>query len=108
MHRVLPHLALFALSLAGTTALAVPAMATSCGDLTNFAPPGAKITSATEEAGSFESPKDAICKPTKVAVPFCRFVGMAKSEPTTSSGFELWLPPAVQWNGRMLASGNLG
>jgi hypothetical protein len=108
MHRMLPRFALLALSFAGSAALAGPATATSCGDLTKIAPPDATITSATEETGSFESPKDGLGNTTKVTVPFCRIVGIAKSEPTSSIGFELWLPPADKWNGRMLASGNLG
>jgi hypothetical protein len=56
MHRMLPRFALLALSFAGSAALAGPATATSCGDLTKIAPPDATITSATEETGSFESP----------------------------------------------------
>jgi feruloyl esterase len=108
MQRMLPRFALLALWFAGSTALAVPAMAISCGDLAKIAPPDATITSATAETGSFESPNDGIGNTTNVTVPFCRIVGVAKSEPTSSIGFELWLPPADKWNGRMLASGNLG
>lgn len=108
MQRMLPRFALLALWFAGSTALAVPAMAISCGDLARIAPPDATITSVTEEKGSFESPNDGIGNTTNVTVPFSRIVGVAKSEPTSSIGFELWLPPADKWNGRMLASGNLG
>ena len=72
MQRMLPRFALLALSFAGSTALAVPATATSCGDLAKIAPPDATITSATEETGSFELPKDGIGNTTKVTVPFCR------------------------------------
>ena len=108
MQRMLPRFALLALSFAVSTALAVPATATSCGDLTKIAPPDATITSAKEETGSFESPEDGLGNTTKVTVPFCRIVGIAKSEPISRIGFELWLPPEDKWNGRMLASGNLG
>jgi Tannase and feruloyl esterase len=108
MQRILPRCALLALSAVGSIALAVPAMATSCGDLSNIAPPEATIISATEETGSFESPKDGLGNTTRVTVPFRRVVGIAKSEAASSIGFELWLPPAAKWNGRMLASGNLG
>ena len=38
MQRMLPRFALLALSFAVSTALAVPATATSCGDLTKIAP----------------------------------------------------------------------
>jgi hypothetical protein len=108
MQRILPRFALLALSFAVSIALAAPATATSCRDLTKIAPPDATITSATEETGSFESPKDGLGNTTKVTVPFCRIVGIAKSEPISSIGFEPWLPPEDKWNGRMLASGNLG
>ena len=54
MQRMLPRFALLALSFAVSIALAAPATATSCGDLTKIAPPDATITSATEETGSFE------------------------------------------------------
>jgi hypothetical protein len=50
MQRMLPRFALLALSFAVSTALAVPATATS---LTKIAPPDATITSAKEETGSF-------------------------------------------------------
>ncbi len=102
MQRILPRYALLALSAVGSIALAVPAMATSCGDLSNIAPPDATIISATEETGSFESPKDGLGNTTRVTVPICRVVGIAKSEAASSIGFELWLPPADKWNGRML------
>jgi len=58
--------------------------------------------------GSFESPADGLGNTTKVTLPFCRVVGFAKSEPASQIGFEVWLPPPDKWNGRMLASGNLG
>jgi hypothetical protein len=108
MQHTTTRAALLVLSFAGSTVFALPAMATGCRDLINVAPPNATITSATEETGSFESPMDGLANTTKVAVPFCRVVGIAKSEAASRIGFELWLPPAATWNGRMLASGNLG
>ena len=100
--------AVLALSFIGSTALHAPALAANCGDLTKAKLPDATITSATEETGSFESPKDGLGNTTRVTLPFCRVVGVARSEPASSITFELWLPPADKWNGRMLASGNLG
>ncbi len=100
--------AVLVLSITGALACAGPSMAASCGDLTKIAPPDAVITSATEETGAFESPADGLGNTTKVTVPFCRIVGIARSEPASSIRFELWLPPADKWNGRMLASGDLG
>jgi Tannase and feruloyl esterase len=108
MQRLMPRFASLAFALAASTALCTPGMATSCADLAKMVPPSASISSATEESGAFESPKDGLGNTTKVTAPFCRVVGVAKSEPASRIGFELWLPPADKWNGRMLASGNLG
>ena len=60
------------------------------------------------ETGAFELPIDGIVLTTKVTETFCRVTGIARSEPASSIGFELWLPPADKWNGRMLASGGFG
>ena len=87
MRRVMPRFALIAFSLAGLPASAVPAMATSCRDLTKIAAPNATVTSATEETGSFELPKDGLGNTTRVTVPFCRVVGIAKAEAASSIGF---------------------
>src|SRR6516165_3240753 len=100
--------ATIAVLFAGWVALTLPGIAASCGDLTKFTPPSATVTAATEETGSFESPADGLGNTTKVTLPFCRVVGIAKSESASHIGFELWLPPADKWNGRMLASGDLG
>jgi feruloyl esterase len=94
--------------LAGSALIAAPALADDCTDLTKLTPPDATVTAAAMETGAFESLADGIGATTKVTVPFCRVTGIAKSEPASSIGFELWLPPADQWNGRMLASGGLG
>jgi feruloyl esterase len=94
--------------LAGGIWAAAPALAADCTGLAKLAPPDATITAATMETGSFESPKDGIGNTTKVTLSFCRVEGIAKSEAASSIGFELWLPPADKWNGRMLASGDLG
>jgi feruloyl esterase len=90
------------------TLIAGPAFAGDCAGLAKLGAPNATVTSATPETGSFESPKDGIGNTTKVTVPFCRVQGIAKSEAASSISFELWLPPAEKWNGRMLASGDLG
>ncbi|HEY5210647.1 MAG TPA: tannase/feruloyl esterase family alpha/beta hydrolase [Stellaceae bacterium] len=100
--------ALGMLALAGCAAFATSALADTCTDLTKLTPPNATVTAATMVTGAFESPKDGLGLNTKVAVPFCRVEGIAKSEAASSIGFELWLPAADKWNGRMLASGDLG
>jgi hypothetical protein len=94
--------------LAGSSMIATPALADTCTDLTKLTPPDASVTAATMETGAFESPMDGIGLTTKVTETFCRVTGIARSEPASSIGFELWLPPADKWNGRMLASGGLG
>jgi feruloyl esterase len=99
---------LLALPFLASPVLILPAAAATCADLSKISPPDATIVSAAAEAGSFESPKDGLGNTTKVILPFCRVVGVAKSESASSIGFELWLPPAEKWNGRMLASGDLG
>src|SRR5277367_4494653 len=96
MQRILPRYALLALSAVGSIALAVPAMATSCGDLSNIAPPDATIISATEENGSFESPKDGLGNTTRVTVPFCRVVGIAKSCQSGNPGGRIGVPKEVR------------
>jgi len=95
-------------ALAGSAMFATAALADDCADLTRLTPPDATVTAATMETGAFESPMDGIGATTKVTEPFCRVTGIARSEPASRIGFELWLPPADKWNGRMLASGGLG
>ena len=94
--------------LAGAVWAASPALAADCASLAKLSLPDGSVTSATMQNGSFESAKDGIGNTTKVTVPFCRVEGIAKSEAASSIGFELWLPAADKWNGRMLASGDLG
>jgi hypothetical protein len=78
-------IAALTVSFAGWAALTLPGIAASCGDLTKFTPPSATVTAATEETGSFESPADGLGNTTKVTLPFCRVVGIAKSEPLLTS-----------------------
>jgi feruloyl esterase len=99
---------LYTALLVGSAIAATPALADTCTDLANLTPPDATVTSATVETGAFESPPDGIGNTTVVTETFCRVTGIAKSEPASRIGFELWLPPADTWNGRMLASGGLG
>ena len=94
--------------LSGSALIAMPALANTCADLAKLAAPDATITAATVESGAFQSPKDGLGVTTKVTAPFCRVEGIAKSEAASRIRFELWLPPADKWNGRLLASGDLG
>lgn len=45
---------------------------------------------------------------TQVDIPFCRIVGIATPTADSRIGFEVWLPPAAQWNGRFQAEGSGG
>jgi feruloyl esterase len=42
----------------------------------------------------------------KVTEPFCRIIGHINPVPESRIGFEVWLPPAVNWNNRFLTTGN--
>jgi len=45
---------------------------------------------------------------TKVTVPFCRIIGVATPVADSHIGFEVWLPPASQWNGKFRGEGSGG
>ena len=42
----------------------------------------------------------------KVMMPFCRVTGFINPVPGSHIGFEVWLPPAEEWNERYFAVGN--
>jgi len=42
----------------------------------------------------------------KVSAPFCRVIGFIEPVRDSHIGFEVWLPPVSDWNGRYLAIGN--
>jgi feruloyl esterase len=84
----------------------------SCESLTSVQMPHVTVTSAKAitppweippTSGAFGTPAGQMVK-----VPFCRVEGF--STPTSDShiGFEVWLPLANDWNGRLLAVGNPG
>jgi hypothetical protein len=91
MLEIHPLRTLHAALIAGPSLIAAPAVADDCTDLTKLTPPDATITTASMETGAFESPKDGIGMTTKVTETFCRVTGVARSEPTSTIGFELWL-----------------
>ncbi|HET7083804.1 MAG TPA: tannase/feruloyl esterase family alpha/beta hydrolase [Rhizomicrobium sp.] len=45
---------------------------------------------------------------TKITVPFCRVIGVATPTADSHIGFEVWLPPAAQWNGKFRGEGSGG
>ncbi|MEO2198253.1 MAG: tannase/feruloyl esterase family alpha/beta hydrolase [bacterium] len=96
-------------SLCGLRMLAVgSAEAASCEELRSLQLPDVRIVSAdARESGPFtirEGRGDAT-----LALPaFCRVVAVATPTPDSEIGFEVWLPPADDWNGRLLGVGNGG
>src|SRR5215468_8203013 len=45
---------------------------------------------------------------TKVTAAFCRVIGIATPVTDSHIGFEVWLPPAAQWNGKFRGEGSGG
>jgi len=45
---------------------------------------------------------------TMVSIPFCRVVGVATPTSDSHIGFEVWLPPQAQWNGKFQGEGSGG
>jgi feruloyl esterase len=104
---------LFVCLLAASLLIPVPASAQqSCESLTSIRMPHVTFTSATAITPPWELPptKGMFGTPAgqKVKVSFCRVEGF--SAPTSDShiGFEVWLPLANEWNGRLLGVGNPG
>jgi len=73
-----------------------------CSALAGNQGAGVEVTAATAitPQGGW-SPPAALGAPSPVTVPFCRVEGMIGKR----IGFELWLPPAAAWNGRLLGAG---
>lgn len=95
-------------SASALTLLLLPAVsphagaADACASLAGNHGAGVVVTAATAIApqGSW-SPPAALGAPAPVSVPFCRVEGTLEKR----IGFELWLPPAAAWNGRLLGAG---
>jgi feruloyl esterase len=80
----------------------------SCASLAGLRLSDTTIVSATDIAPPFVTPVNGLGATTTVTVPFCRVVGLATPSSDSSVSFEVWLPPADGWNGKLLASGDLG
>jgi len=92
---------------------AVPGMAQkSCAALISEQLPNVTITSASfmndplgflppKTPGMFGTPSGL-----KVTDPFCRVIGYIEPVEGSHIGFEVWLPPAEDWNNRFLAVSN--
>lgn len=77
----------------------------SCGMLSSLRLPEIRISAVTSidpsPAWAFPGAGE---RPTPVSKPFCRVEGIIEKE----IGFEVWLPPAANWNGRYLGTGQGG
>jgi feruloyl esterase len=74
----------------------------SCAALAGAHGNGVVVTAATAitPRGPWQPPAS-LGQPAPVELPFCRVEGVIEKR----IGFELWLPPAQSWNGRLLGAG---
>ena len=83
-----------------------PAMAAECEDLVKLSLPDVRITFAGSVPGGHFSPPDSSNVLDTGA--FCRVVAVAKPTSDSVINFEVWIPPAKQWNQKFLGVGNGG
>jgi feruloyl esterase len=69
---------------------------------------GADLGSGMSVTAAEYHPDGASFGRTKVSLPFCRIVGVAKPSSDSNIGFEIWLPPASSWNGKYQQEGSGG
>ena len=88
--------------LAAASSLHAAEDAARCPALAHSSGQGITITASTwvQPDGSW-SPPAQLGAPAPVSVAFCRVEGRLEGR----IGFELWLPPAAGWNGRLLGAG---
>ena len=101
------HLTRFYGALIGLVTLAAtPARGTKCEELVKLILPDVTLTSATNvAAGQFTPPGSS----TVLEAPeFCRVVAVATPTSDSVINFEVWIPPAGQWNHNFLGRGNGG
>jgi feruloyl esterase len=79
------------------------------GDATSCAALAGKTVAAntTIESAQF-MPDGGTVGTTKLDQAFCRVVGLATPTSDSRIGFEVWLPPASQWNGKFRGEGSGG
>lgn len=96
----LRSVALFAPALVAWTS---PAAAQECAALAGRRAGSVTVTAATSVAASpgWAPRTDSFYKSLPITVPICRVEGMIEG----NIGFELWLPAASSWNGRLLGAG---
>lgn len=101
------HLSIFCAVLIGSATLtATPARGAECGELIKLTLPDVTLTSATNvAAGQFTPPGSSTALETPE---FCRVVAVARPTSDSVINFEVWIPPAAQWNHNFLGRGNGG
>jgi feruloyl esterase len=105
--RTLASVVLLLPALAASSHAAKPA--TGHGDAASCAALAGKTIAADTRIESAEYlPDGGTVGTTKVAIPFCRIVGVARPSADSHVGFEVWLPPAAQWNGKFQGEGSGG
>jgi len=92
------------LSLAAASSLAA---ALDCEKLTSLKLPDTSITLAAEVKAADALPSARGGKLTAPA-PFCRVALLIQPTPVSHINVEVWLPPAANWNGKFLGTGNGG
>src|SRR3569833_3183776 len=53
-------------------------------------------------------PEGGMVGTTKITLPFCRAIGVATPTADSHIGFEVWLPPASSWTGKLQGEGSGG
>jgi len=81
--------------------------AQSCRELAGTAHEDWTVLSVTWLVPPFPMPDPGLERPVErqVDVPICRVIGQAQPTPRSSIRFEVWLPVAREWNGRVLGVG---
>jgi feruloyl esterase len=101
------HFSVFYAVLIGSVTLtAAEARGAKCEELVKLTLPDVTLTSATKvAAGQFTPPGSSTALETPE---FCRVVGVARPTSDSVINFEVWIPPAAQWNHNFLGVGNGG
>jgi len=105
--RIIGGALLVGLALLGQGRLS-PVAADPCTALIGLVFGAAEVKSARAIAPPFRIASPYREETTEVDAPFCRVIGVIRPEAGSEITFEVWLPPAAQWNGRYEGVGNGG
>jgi feruloyl esterase len=104
--RILAAIAVATIPLAAQTPTPAAPFGTSCGSLAALTIPAVTIRSATSMAAGAFTPAGAAAPMTLPA--FCRVEATARPTSDSEIKFEVWIPPAEAWNGKLQGVGNGG